>query len=427
MRRDAVLLSALLVLAPSAAGAGDRPVAEIEQPQALGRFFESLSRLERTRGGTVRVVQLGDSHTAADHQSAAARRALQARFGDAGRGTVLFGQAVPGEAVRLGTSGEWHSEQARRSAGERGDGRYGLGGWAVASSARGARAWLDGGAPSGRVELAYLKQPSGGSFEVLVGGERRAKLSAWSPSPRSAWETLELGRTPRAAVEIRLEGDGEVRLLGASLERPGPGLVYDALGINGARASVLLEWDEAHLVEQLSHRSPDLVVLAYGTNESGERGAGEAWERQLAAGLERIARAAPTAACLVLGPPDRAAPGQKGWASLPALPQVVAAQRRAAQAAGCAYFSQYDAMGGEGSMVAWAAESPPRAARDRVHLTREGYGQLGAAFAAALVSSYDRWSEAEMAKGSGGALADKGGKEAGRPEETRKVAREAAR
>ncbi|MGC4120405.1 MAG: GDSL-type esterase/lipase family protein [Myxococcales bacterium] len=395
MHRVACL--AFLLLAPSAAWA-QRPSGTIERPQALSGFFESLSRLEQGKAQAVRVLQLGDSHTAADHQSAAARRVLQARFGDAGRGTVLFSPPAPylAEGVRSGLSGEWKVAQARRAPGERGDGRFGLGGLALASGGAGARAWLEAAPPSARVELAYLRQPGGGSFEVFVDGVRQVRLSSRARAPASAWQPIPLAK-PARAVEVRVLGDGEVRVFAATFEQGGPGLVYEALGINGARASGILEWNEAHLAEQVAHRAPDLVVLAYGTNEAGERAGAETWERQLTAVLQRVSKPSPSAACLVLGPPDRAALGSKGWASMPALQQVVAAQRRAAEAAGCAYFSQWDAMGGEGSMAAWAQESPPRAARDRVHLTREGYAQLGEAFANALVDAYDAWRE-EAAK-----------------------------
>ena len=48
---------------------------------------------------------------------------------------------------------------------------------------------------------------------------------------------------------------------------------------------------------------------------------------------------------------------------------------------------------------AWALEAVPRATRDRVHLTKEGYLQLGGAFAAALLRAYDAWSRAGAALG----------------------------
>ena len=60
----------------------------------MRRFFESLARLEDGKAqDDIRIIQFGDSHTAADIQSAAARRGLQARFGDGGRGFVADAHA----------------------------------------------------------------------------------------------------------------------------------------------------------------------------------------------------------------------------------------------------------------------------------------------------------------------------------------------
>jgi hypothetical protein len=67
---------------------------------------------------------------------------------------------------------------------------------------------------------------------------------------------------------------------------------------------------------------------------------------------------------------------------------VAAVQRRVAEAAGCAYYSQFEAMGGEGAIAGWALEEPARAQKDRVHLSREGYVQLGGSVASDLMRAY---------------------------------------
>ena len=60
------------------------------------------------------------------------------------------------------------------------------------------------------------------------------------------------------------------RIFGMSLERNNPGVVIDTLGIPGARASTQLLWNEALQREHMQRRKPNLVVLAYGTNETGD-------------------------------------------------------------------------------------------------------------------------------------------------------------
>src|SRR5258708_25050417 len=92
-----------------------------------------------------------------------------------------------------------------------------------------------------------------------------------------------------------------------TLDRAKAGVLVDALGINGAQVFTPLHWSEEHFAQQLRRRAPDLVVLAYGTNEALESNLEMTdYERALVDLLGRIARAVPSASCLLLGPPDLA-------------------------------------------------------------------------------------------------------------------------
>jgi lysophospholipase L1-like esterase len=196
-------------------------------------------------------------------------------------------------------------------------------------------------------------------------------------------------------VELRTVGDGDVRVFGMALDRARAGVLVDALGINGAQVFTALRWSEEHFAKQLRRRSPDLVVLAYGTNEALDPKLDTAdYERALVELLGRVSRAVPSASCLLLGPPDlarRSSAEHEGWVTWPPVLDIVAVQKRVASAAGCAFYDQLEAMGGPGSMAQWAAEAEPRGAHDRVHLTRVGYIQLGTSFAADLLRAYDAW------------------------------------
>jgi lysophospholipase L1-like esterase len=292
---------------------------------------------------------------------------------------------------------DWAPERGKLEHGLfKGDGQYGLQGVAIASTKKNARAWSELSTPSSRIEVAYLEQPLGGSVEVSIDGVHAGKISTRAPATAgparraSAWRAFDVTDAPHR-VEVAMVGDGEVRLLGLGLDRTALGVSLDAMGINGARMTTPLQWNEAHMQEQLRHRAPELVILAYGTNEAGDETTAATYERQMVDLLGRIARSSPTASCLLLGPPDRAIGGAGNWVTSPKLLQVIESQKKVAEAAGCAYYSQIDAMGGPGSMASWAAESPPRAARDHVHLTREGYVQLGTIVATDIVRAYAAW------------------------------------
>ena len=55
-----------------------------------------------------------------------------------------------------------------------------------------------------------------------------------------------------------------------SLESEGPGALVDAIGIRGRQAKTWLQWNETILRDMLSILNPDIIVLAYGTNEAND-------------------------------------------------------------------------------------------------------------------------------------------------------------
>jgi lysophospholipase L1-like esterase len=381
--------------APAAPVLAAGAVGALEHPAALHHFFESLTSLDEGRGhDDVHIVQFGDSHTAADYETGPLRRALQARFGDGGRGFVSLGKPwryYVQEGVHMDGMSGWTSERGKYDKGKFvGDGMYGLVGVSIASNQRGARAWTDLSARATRIEVAYLEQPQGGSVDLLVDGVRVKRIATRGPAVAPGYVATDVTDVPHH-IELQPAGDGTVRVFGMALDRPQAGITLDAFGVNGARIVNMLTWDEAHFTEQLRHRSADLVVLAFGTNESTDETPMDVYERQIVDVLGRIARAVPAASCLLLGPPDRATRTDGVWTTAPHLLDIIASQRRVAEAAGCAYYSQFDAMGGPGSISAWALESPPRAMLDRTHLSRDGYAQLGDTVARDVVTAYEAW------------------------------------
>jgi lysophospholipase L1-like esterase len=358
----------------------------------LRRFFAKLTALDdRSAHDDVYVVQLGDSHTAVDWESGVVRRMLQSRFGDGGRGYVPLGKPLPSyvqEGVRAGMTHDWWVERSKPVKGKMvGDGLYGLAGSSIETAASGARAWAEVAHHGSRIDLGFLEQPGGGSFDLFVDGARLARITTNGRAIQAGWKAFTVADGPHH-LEARATGDGTVRLFGVNYDKDAVGLVYDAIGINGARITTPLHWNEGHFTEQLRHHPPDLVVLAYGTNEAGDDTSPTTYERQLVDMLGRIARATPTAACLLLGPPDRAIKTHEGWVTPPKLLEVIASQERVAHAAGCAFYNQFEAMGGAGTITGWANEVNSRAGRDHVHFTRDGYAELGGLFANDLLRAY---------------------------------------
>ncbi len=173
---------------------------------------------------------------------------------------------------------------------------------------------------------------------------------------------------------------------GIALERTKPGVVLDALGLVGLRARRWRKADEAHLAAQITSRSVDLLVLAFGGNERVD--AALSVERHAAVMRETMKRfraGAPEAACLVVGPIAHA----KGRTTRldPRLETVYTAQRQAAAAEGCAFFDTISAMGGSEAVARF--KSKRLLGRDLAHLTPRGHEVVGGLMADWLLESYE--------------------------------------
>lgn len=398
----APVVEALPRPSPAVATLPMAPVGHLTGAGHLEHAFQVLAGLEDGhRHDDARIMQYGDSHTASDLGVAVFRRALQARFGEGGRGFLPLGRPWKGfgaDGVHGGMDPEFEPTKVKYNKGTlTGEGGcYGLLGVGIEADHAGASAWTEIAAPASHMELAYAGQPQGGSFDVLIDGTRAGRISTRASDGKSGFFAFDVPDAPHR-VEVRTVGDGDVRIYGMNLDRHSAGVIVDTLGINGAQVYTPLRWGEACFAEQVQHVSPDLVVLAYGTNEALEPGLTDAqYERAMVDLLGRVARAQPTASCLLLGPPDlarkdRDAKGALEWKTWPRVSEIIAVQKRVAEAAGCAFYDQMAAMGGAGSMAQWASEADPRGGRDRVHLRRTGYAEVATAFATDLMHAYDEW------------------------------------
>ncbi len=378
--RGFVCLVLSLLLGHGAAASQYRPANRDPQPiedpsgHAMPGFYESLARAYQGEWVT-RIVHYGDSHVAADILTGSLRRKLQLFFGEAGAGFVLPGRPWQGYSrpgVTSQASAGWKTDgltQASLAA----DGRLGLAGVSLSTRASGESITVT--AAGSYFDIYALKQPGGGSLSVLLDGvEQKHNVSLASRVSESACIEIvaEIGSVH--TVELRTTSAGRTRIFGIAIERNSAGVVYDAMGINGARASRPLRWEWDLLAAGLLRRDPDLIVVAYGSNEVSDPDLNlEEYKISFAALLRQFHEAAPRASILVIGPPDRAVRIATRWKTIAPMPALVEAQRQAAFEAGAAFYDLFNAMGGSGSIDRWATQPQPLAQPDRVHLTSAGY------------------------------------------------------
>jgi lysophospholipase L1-like esterase len=283
--------------------------------------------------------------------------------------------------VRSGSTRGWHADGL---VGKPGDGVYGLGGVSMSAKAPHEAVYLL--ADAQEFELFYLQQPGGGALRVYDNGTPVDRISTnGEMAPAYYRYDAEVGGTHR--FEVETVEHAPVRLFGWVAENT-TGVTYETLGINGAQASMVLDWNEEVLRSNIERRDPALIVLSYGTNEAGRKDWTLETYRDMFTRLIQLFRAAdPTATILVTAPPDRYSRTRKGWVVMENVDMIVEAERQAAAAEGCAFWDLRAKMGGKGSMRQWVLAGMGQ--RDHVHFTAPGYRMIGDALFRDLMSQYD--------------------------------------
>ncbi len=248
-------------------------------------------------------------------------------------------------------------------------------------------------ADASNFELYYYQQPGGGALQLYDNGVPADRVSTdGEPSP--AYYHLEAMPGPHK-LELETLDHAPVRLFGWVAEKPA-GVTYETLGINGAQANIILDWNEETLRSNIEHRNPAMIVLAYGTNEAGRKDwTLESYRDMFSQLIQRFRAAAPAATILVIGPPDRDQKVRRVWQPMDQLDMIVEAQREAALANGCPFWDMRAKMGGKGSMQKWVAAG--MAQSDHVHFVGMGYHMLGDAVVRDLMSQYDIFLKARSA------------------------------
>ncbi|WP_243667039.1 GDSL-type esterase/lipase family protein [Pseudomonas brassicae] len=359
MRRphNLLALAALICLLP-----GCSPVAAVSAPTARpinashtaassrdANLAVLAGKLRTASRAPVNIVQFGDSHTAADLFSGEMRRLFQAQYGDGGMGFVAA-TPVPGtryDNVILKTARrQWELVSARNQQSE----QFPLGGYLSVPLAANPSVRIEAREPTAqRYRISALYQARENSSLTARGGQnatRRVMLAA----SNGQWRFSPLLNGIGLPVDMTINAHPGTVLGGWYIQgQKNAGVTYSALGINGARLEVQDKW-QAGWQENLKALRPDLIILAYGTNEAFDNTLDMGQYRdQLSRTLAQLRRVQPRAVILLVGPSDSIK--QRGARSCAArrpqsLPQVVQIQRQVARQANVLFWGLAGVHGG---------------------------------------------------------------------------------
>jgi lysophospholipase L1-like esterase len=407
----------------------------------LDPYFDKLARMQAGAARPVHILQIGDSHSAGDAISGAWRDLLQRRYGVGGRGVLPPGRPFDGympRGVQPAMSPGWSIAADFGSSWSPTGPALGLSAFSLTSQSDGATMTVqaDPAEAFDRFTVCAIAKPGSGNL-MLRAGTESVRFDLSSVTERPECRTMSL-TAPTTGADLTVLG-GPVTVTSWATFRSGRGVVVSNLGVVGSQLVHFARTNDSVVSEELRAYRPDLIVIAFGTNEGfSPRFNSFEYEVTLRTQIGRLRRLAGNVPILLLGAPDALsrregmrgnAPGEAspncgtaiapaaaeqtgiiasiidrlrgtadGDAAAPPAPTPPAAtasgtsrgplfppaalrgvrdvQRRVAAQLNVAFWDWEAAMGGRCAADAWVHADPPLMRGDYVHYTNAGGEEL---------------------------------------------------
>jgi lysophospholipase L1-like esterase len=361
-----------------------------------------LQQLPPKPDQTLDILQIGDSHTAGDMITNGWREAWQAEFGPGGRGTMAVGKPYPGYltwGVTAAQSDDWVVTSIFGRQRVVDGPAIGLSGYTHTASHAGANLVLAADSSAymfDNFSLCGLTGPNKGAVNVVL-GSIRGNFSFAALEENATCFQLK-SPVPVSTVQVTIQDNRPVSLTSWDTRRKFGGIVLSNIGVVGTRLIHFQRNDDRVLGVELKYTHPDLLVIAFGTNEGFDPTLSfpEA-ETVMRTQIERIWRLLGyRVPILLLGPPDAATKKIEiagltkpetvscggGWYVPANLALIKQLQMRLAIEMHLSFWDWQAAMGGACASSRWVTQGLQRG--DHVHFTATGGRALGQALAADL-------------------------------------------
>ena len=383
----------------------------IDPRHTLDEFWENLLNRYNGKDTVLSIVHLGDSHIQGGFYTNETMNLLRRTFGNAGRGWIAPYRPArengPSDYRIFSQVKGWSVGRCTRP---QADTPWGLGGMGLQTEAA-------------TIDFTIALNGAGDDFtRVLMyrGEHARPMLPEGVQGARKAWGkeacapdlTVDSFYLPEAVRELHLQSVSRSEApsgtsaascyYGFSLTNGRPGVLYHAIGRNGATYS---QYTAEHFVRQMAQLKPSILIISLGTNESyGTRFSASDFITRVDRFVQLARRHLPLTAIILSTPAEnylrtrttvtRRAKGKKrrmvttvtrGFTRNVHVGEAAEAILKYADREGLACFDLYGMTGGAGSCEQWQAEG--LFSHDRVHYSASGYREQGKLLYKALVRS----------------------------------------
>lgn len=371
-------------------------------------FFAGLDSLRAGKDTVLTVIHLGDSHIQAGHYSGRMMRLLQETFGNAGRGWIapfkLSKSNEPDDYFISSSAKEWITGRCIQNDLKCPIGPGGIGIQSVSPSINFdiSIAPVNGAGYAFNQAVLFRGDKS---MPMLPAGQLKEVVSTFMASepcaPGIVADTFRIDRlTDTLQLHSTRRKQGTDNLLPASsftnlyygfeLTNGNPGILYNAVGVNGA---MFVNYTNENYVRQLALLKPSLLIVSLGTNETfGKRFSIGEFTGQIESFITLVKKYIPHTVLLLTTPPEcykRVRVNKKRTFVRNQNTQLAAkAITDLAYREGIACWDLFAATGGKNSSTKWYKAN--LMAKDRVHFTKEGYWEQGILLYRALMKTYNQ-------------------------------------
>ncbi|MDR2149123.1 MAG: GDSL-type esterase/lipase family protein [Tannerella sp.] len=358
----------------------------------LQHFYDNLDSLRNGKDTIINIIHIGDSHIQAGFLSGKTMRLLQDTFGNAGRGWIsplkLSGSNEPNDyfitsGIKNFISGTCIQKNPKCS--------WGIGGVGIESAAE-------------KIDLGVMITPRNGAGYEFDKALLFRDINSKPLFPESDIDYCQADSSFENILVDTFICNGLIsNLYIQSLETdtssvPGiyygflptngrAGILYHALGINGARFS---DFTNRKYIRQLSLLNPALIIVSLGTNESfGKNFDKSEFERQIDAFVSLIDQELSNTSILLTTPAEtykrERLKGKRIYVRNENSAKAAEVIASYSDKSGIACWDLFAASGGVNSCKNWW--NAGLFAYDHIHFTQKGYEEQGKLLYKSLINS----------------------------------------
>jgi lysophospholipase L1-like esterase len=376
-----------------------------DQENALFGFFESLSELNQSETGFIRVLHYGDSQLEGDRITEYLRKQLQHQFGGCGVGFVpitevnnlrstlqtsawkywekftIYGSSPkPSPHKKFGILGNYHSFKLP-------EGEQGYGPWVEYQTT----AISDSLCRKAQLVKVFFRSPNGDLALRLAADNGEWIEQMASPSEELQQITFPLKKENFKKLRLEFNSPDEVEVNGVALDCE-KGIAVDNIPMRGSSGTDFLKMNRSYLAAQFKSLKVKLIIYQFGVNvvpylieDFGF------YENAVFAQLKFLKSLSEDLKIdiLVIGTSDMARKEGELYESYPNIKAIRNAQKQAAFRAGCPFWDLYEAMGGHNSMNNWVKIG--FAAKDYTHFSNKGARVVSELFYNELMKEYKHY------------------------------------